>query len=204
MKTIVLASNNEGKLAEFNQVLTTYPIDVVPQKKFDISDAEETGTTFIENAIIKARHATQHAHLPAIADDSGLVIDALNGAPGIYSARYAGNHGDATANYERVLQKLQNVPQSQRQAHFHCTLVYMTSATDPEPIVVSAQWHGFILTEPYGTQGFGYDPIFFVPNYNCSAAELDSDIKNQISHRAQAIRLLLAQLAPLINETRQK
>jgi XTP/dITP diphosphohydrolase len=187
---IVIASSNPGKLQEFQQLFAQLPYEFIPQSEFNIPDADETGTTFLENALLKARHAAHLSGLPSIADDSGLIVDALNGAPGIYSARYAGEHGNAQKNYQKILAELVNIPTEKRHAHFHCCLVFVNDANDLNPIVASADWHGTILTAPQGINGFGYDPIFYVPEYNCSAAELSREIKNKISHRAQALEIL--------------
>lgn len=195
MQTIVLASSNTGKIAEFKHLLPSRKFNIVPQTEFDISDADETGTTFVENALIKARHACRHSGLPAIADDSGIVVDALNGMPGVISARFAGEQRDAKANYEKVLQQMQDFPCEQRGAHFHCTLVLLRSENDPEPIIATGSWYGSILAEPVGINGFGYDPIFYIPENDCSAAELDDARKNILSHRGQAIKRLVKQLS---------
>lgn len=191
---IVLASSNQGKIAEFQHMLDGLNIQILPQSHYQITDVEETGLTFIENAIIKARHAAHLSGLPALADDSGLVIDALNGAPGIYSARYAGQHGDFAANIQQVLHELKDVPESKRTARFVCVLTLLHSHNDPLPLIVQATWEGRILLEKSGVKGFGYDPIFWVPTHNTSAAELATEVKNQISHRAQALRSLLDKL----------
>ena len=181
---IVLASGNAGKLREFASLLAPLQLNVTPQSQFDVPEVEETGLTFIENAIIKARAAAAHTGLPALADDSGLEVDALNGEPGIYSARYSGE-GDA-GNNVKLLKALSGVPDQQRTARFQCVLVYLRHALDPTPIVCAASWEGRILNAPAGTEGFGYDPLFYVAEYGCSAAELDPAVKNKISHRAQA------------------
>lgn len=191
MEKIVLASSNKGKLVEFQRLLAPLHKHVIPQSDFKLTDAEETGLTFVENALIKARHASQQTGLPALADDSGLVVDALNGEPGIYSARYAGEHGNSAANITKLLAALDNVEQSQSTAHFHCTLVYLRHSTDPEPIIASGNWYGEITQTAHGDGGFGYDPIFYVPDFNCTAAELGPEIKNQHSHRAVAMGKLL-------------
>jgi XTP/dITP diphosphohydrolase len=183
-QTVVLASGNAGKLRELGQVLAPLGVVLTPQSKYGVPDVEETGLSFVENAIIKARAASSHTGLPAIADDSGLEVDYLNGAPGIYSARYSGE-GDS-ANNARLLHELRDVPDSLRTARFQCVLIYMRHALDPTPLVCQASWDGFILREPRGEQGFGYDPLFYVPQYQCSSAELAPDIKNRISHRARA------------------
>ncbi len=191
---IVLASNNAGKVREINQLLAEQQIEVVPQREFDIPEAEETGLTFVENAILKARHAAQLSGLPAIADDSGIEVDALKGAPGIYSARYADGAGDQ-ANNEKLLQALKDVPEAERTARFQCLMVYMRHAEDPTPIICQGTWEGRILTAPQGENGFGYDPVFLVPEEGCSSAELAPEVKNRLSHRGQALRKLLLALS---------
>ncbi|KRT53864.1 XTP/dITP diphosphatase [endosymbiont of Ridgeia piscesae] len=192
---IVLASNNAGKVREINQLLTSQHLQVVPQKAFDIPEAEETGLSFVENAILKARHAAQLSGLPAIADDSGIEVDALNGAPGIYSARFAGVGASDQENLQKLLQDLQGVPEAQRSARFRCLMVYMRHANDPTPTICQGTWEGYILSEPRGENGFGYDPVFFVPTHNCSAAELSSEVKNSLSHRGQALQKMLKELS---------
>jgi len=199
MQKIVLASNNKGKVREFGEMLSTLNMEVVPQGNFNIEDADETGLTFVENAIIKARHASAIAGLPAIADDSGLEVDFLNGAPGIYSARYSGqkNTGEGASdekNLLKLLDVLKEVPEEKRTARFQCVLVYMRHAEDPTPLICQGTWEGIITTEPHGENGFGYDPIFYVPTHNCSSAELDAEEKNKLSHRGQALKKLLAAL----------
>ena len=193
-KTIVLASSNAGKVREFNQLLGDLQLEVVPQSQFNVADADETGLTFVENAILKARNAAQHTGLPALADDSGLEVDALHGAPGIYSARYAGPNASDTENLEKLLGMLKDVPGEKRGARFQCVLVYLRHALDPTPLICQGTWEGRILTAPRGTSGFGYDPVFFVPTHACSAAELPAETKNTLSHRGQALRQLLAAL----------
>lgn len=190
---IVLASGNKGKLKEFAELLASVDIDVVPQSEFDVPDAIEDGLSFVENALIKARHAARITGLPALADDSGIEVDALNGAPGIYSARYADGQGSA-ANNAKLLAALNGVPKAQRTARFQCVIVYLRHADDPTPIICQGTWEGRILTELSGDEGFGYDPLFFVPSENASAAELDSARKNALSHRGQALRKLLKAL----------
>ncbi|GGX42939.1 RdgB/HAM1 family non-canonical purine NTP pyrophosphatase [Saccharospirillum salsuginis] len=194
MSQWVLASGNAGKLREFGRLLEPLDIEVVPQKELGVVDADETGLSFIENAILKARHAAEATGLPALADDSGLEIDALNGAPGIYSARYSaligGEHND-TANIERVLNELKDVPEAERTARFQCVLAFMRHAQDPTPLIVQRSWEGVILTQPVGEDGFGYDPIFYVPDQGCTAAELAPEVKNRLSHRGQAMAAFL-------------
>ncbi len=192
MQQIVLASNNAGKLREINQILTGLDFEVVPQAEFDIPEADETGLTFVENAILKARHAAQLSGLPAIADDSGLEVDALNGAPGIYSARYAGVGASDTDNLNKLLDALQDVPEAKRTARFQCLMVFMRHAEDPTPLICQGSWEGRILESPQGENGFGYDPVFFVPERDCSSAQLDANTKNSLSHRGKALKQLLA------------
>jgi XTP/dITP diphosphohydrolase len=187
-QTVLLASGNAGKLRELGAVLAPLGVTLKPQAEFNVPEVEETGLSFVENAIIKARAAAAHSGLPAIADDSGLEVDYLNGAPGIYSARYSGG-GDA-ANNARLLQELRDVPEAQRTARFQCVLVYMRHALDPTPLVCQASWEGAILFAPAGEHGFGYDPLFYVPEHHCSSAQLPPEIKNRISHRAKASALL--------------
>ena len=194
-KTIVLASSNAGKVREFNQLLGGLHLEVVPQSQFNVADVDETGLTFVENAILKARHAAQHTGLPALADDSGLEVDALHGAPGIYSARYAGAGASDADNLKKLLEALKDVPEQNRGARFQCVLVYLRHALDPTPLICQGTWGGRILPEPRGSSGFGYDPVFFVPTHSLSAAELSAPIKNSLSHRGQALRQLLASLA---------
>lgn len=189
---IVLATGNPGKIREIQAMLADHPI--VPQSDLSIADAEETGTTFVENAIIKARHAARHSGLPAIADDSGLVVDALDGAPGVFSARYAGPGSSDLDNLQKVLRELDGVPEAQRSARFICVLVFMQHAADPTPVIAEGVWEGKILTRPAGSNGFGYDPVFWVPTHRCASAELPPEVKNALSHRGQALRNLTAML----------
>lgn len=194
MKDIVLASSNKGKVREINQVLAGLDMVVRPQGEFSVIDAEETGLTFVENAILKARNAAQHTGLPAIADDSGLEVDALAGAPGIYSARFAGEGASDQANLEKLLDALQDTPEENRTARFQCLMVYMRHANDPTPLICQGSWEGRILTAARGSNGFGYDPVFYVPTHDCSSAELPAETKNQLSHRGQALRKLVTAL----------
>lgn len=196
-RRIVLASSNRGKLAEFNALLADSGITVVSQTSLAIDDAEETGLSFVENALLKARHATQVSGLPALADDSGLCVDHLHGAPGLYSARYAGGHGDSAANNMKLLRELDGVPAEKRGAFFICALVLLLRADDPSPLIVEGRWHGRILESPRGTQGFGYDPLFLPDGQQLSAAELDPAQKNRLSHRGQALARLREQLPAL-------
>ena len=191
---IVLASNNKGKVREIGQLLAGREIEILPQSEFNIPEVEETGLTFVENAILKARNAAAHSGLPAIADDSGLEVDALRGQPGIYSARFAGPGASDADNNARLLQELANVPDERRTARFQCLMVYMRHEKDPTPIICQGTWEGRILREPQGENGFGYDPLFFVPEKGCSAAELSAEVKNVLSHRCQALRCLVEKL----------
>jgi XTP/dITP diphosphohydrolase len=213
--SIVLASGNQGKLSELQQLLApldaTQRLNLITQTSLGISDAKETGLTFIENAIIKARHASAISGLPALADDSGLSVDALQGAPGIYSARYAEQDSAEqktsmgqtdqnpdraqrdSANNQKLLRALRDIPDAQRTARFYCVLVYLRHTSDPAPLVCQGSWQGYILHQPQGEGGFGYDPLFFVPGLNCSAAQLAPEQKNRVSHRGQAMQLLLQQ-----------
>ena len=194
IQRVVLASSNKGKVKEFSELLAGRGTVVIPQSDFAVPDADETGLTFVENAIIKARNAAAHTDLPAIADDSGLEVDFLNGAPGIYSARYAGQGGSA-ANNAKLLEALSGVETPQRGARFQCVLVYLRHTEDPTPVICQGTWEGRILSSPQGEAGFGYDPLFFVPEEGCSAAELAAERKNELSHRGQALRCLLAALS---------
>jgi len=188
--TIVLASGNQKKVAELQNLLTPLKIKVLPQSAFNIPDADETGLTFVENAIIKARHAAQLSGLPALADDSGLEVDALNGAPGVYSARFAGIPANDINNNKLLLEKLDQLPGNKRSARFQCVLVFMRHANDPIPIICHGSWEGNILVSPQGEGGFGYDPLFFVPDQGCSAAQLSVEAKSRLSHRGQAMQKL--------------
>jgi XTP/dITP diphosphohydrolase len=191
---IVLASNNPGKVREFNQLLADAEFQVLPQSDFGVPEAEETGLTFVENAILKARNAAEHTGLPAIADDSGLEVDALQGAPGIYSARYAGSGASDQENLEKLLAVLGEMPDEQRSARFQCLMVYLRHAADPTPRIFQGTWEGRILHAPQGDNGFGYDPVFFVPGEDCSSAQLSPEVKNRLSHRGQALQQLVAAL----------
>lgn len=191
MQKIVIASGNKGKLSEFKQLIVNLPINIIAQKELGVTDVEETGLTFVENAILKARHAAKITGLPAIADDSGLAVDFLNGSPGIYSARFAEPNANDKNNRLKLLTALKTVPKAQRKAKFHCVLVYMTHALDPSPIICQGTWSGEITLTEKGNNGFGYDPIFFIPELTCTAAELTLEQKNSISHRSKAVKLLL-------------
>jgi len=200
MKKIVLATGNQGKVKELANMLHNLNISVVPQSDFNVSEVAETGTTFVENAIIKARHAAKITGLPAIADDSGLAVDYLQGAPGIYSSRFAGENATDDDNMTKLLAELKDVPASQRTARFLCVLVFMRHANDPTPIICQGEWHGVISTEKSGDHGFGYDPIFYVEQQQMTSAQLPRDLKNQLSHRGKALSLLKTQLNALVSE----
>jgi XTP/dITP diphosphohydrolase len=191
---VVLASSNPGKLAEFNALLAKWQCEVVAQGDFSTPEVEETGDSFVENALLKAHAAAHHCGLPALADDSGLIVDALEGAPGINSARYAGSGASDADNNHKLLSALEGLPRSQRSARFHCALVYLRHWQDPNPIICQASWEGIILEHASGEAGFGYDPLFYVPTHDCSSAQLPPGVKNRISHRAKALQLLLAAL----------
>ncbi len=188
LQKIVLASGNPGKIREIQAMLKDHPI--VPQSAFNIADVEETGASFVENAILKARHAALHCQLPAIADDSGLVVDALNGAPGVISARYAGVGASDQDNLNKLLRELEGVPEQRRTARFICVLVFMEHAYDPCPVIAQGIWEGRILDLAVGENGFGYDPVFWVPEQGCASAELSATVKNELSHRGRALRHL--------------
>ncbi len=198
-KDWVLASNNAGKLKEFSELLAPMSISIQPQKTFGVEDAIEDGLSFIENAIIKARHASKATGLPALADDSGLEVDALDGAPGIYSARYAsmdGGEKSDTANLQKVLKEMEG--QSNRIARFHCVLAFVRHAEDPTPIIIQGTWEGSLLESPQGENGFGYDPIFWVEEHGCASAELNKDQKNALSHRGKAVRAFIEKMESLL------
>jgi XTP/dITP diphosphohydrolase len=202
MNKIVLASSNQGKLREFTQILSAKKFELVPQSTFNFVDADETGLSFVENAIIKARHASELTGLPSLADDSGIEVDALQGRPGIYSARYA-QVQDPSAdqdkeNNKKLLLELADVPEPLRTARFQCVIVFMRHAQDPTPLICQGSWEGRILSEESGVNGFGYDPLFFVPSHNCTSAELSKEIKNNLSHRGKALRELMKCWQPLL------
>lgn len=191
---IVLASGNLGKIAEIQAMLQHHDIEVISQSFFDVPDIEETGTTFIENAIIKARHAAKITGLPAIADDSGLEVDAINGQPGVYSARYAGLPSNDILNTKKLLNALDGIPEKKRSARFHCLMIFMAHATDPSPLIGQGTWEGRIAFQEAGDNGFGYDPVFYSPEHQCVSAELTATIKNRVSHRAHALNQLMPQI----------
>lgn len=194
MNKVVLASGNRGKLKELQDLLAGEGFAVFPQSDFQVGEVAETGCTFVENALIKARHACQITGLPAIADDSGIEVDALKGAPGVYSARYSGAGASDDDNNRKLLAELAKVADPERSARYHCVLVYMKHPLDPVPLIAQGSWEGSILREPSGENGFGYDPLFWVPTHQCSSAQLSKEEKNRISHRALALRELLAKL----------
>jgi XTP/dITP diphosphohydrolase len=184
---LVLATSNRGKIIEMQPLLADSHYQLITQAELGVHDAIEDGHSFVENALIKARHAAAATGLPAIADDSGLIIDALNGAPGLISAHYAGVHGDAKGNIEKVLMEMKGVPKEKRSARFYSLIVMLKHAADPQPLIAEGVWEGEILDAPRGDNGFGYDPIFYVPEHQCSSAQLTPEIKNQISHRGKAL-----------------
>lgn len=192
MKRLVLASNNPGKLREFAALLATVDFEVLPQAQFNVPEAEEPHFTFVENAIAKARHAARLTGLPALADDSGICVDALGGAPGVFSARFAGEPKSDARNNEKLIADLAGQPN--RRAHYYCILVFVRHADDPQPIIAEGEWHGEIIDTPRGENGFGYDPYFWLPEFGCTGAELPSDKKNEISHRGKALAVLIGKL----------
>ncbi|WP_100550814.1 XTP/dITP diphosphatase [Caedibacter taeniospiralis] len=194
MKQIVFASSNKGKIKEVSEILAPLGFEVIPQTEFRVPDADETGLSFIENAILKARHCSHFTKLPALADDSGLCVDALNGAPGIYSARFSGEHGNDESNIDKLLNEMQGIAEAERQAHFQCVLALVMHEYDPMPIIAEGRVDGNITHERQGKNGFGYNPVFLLPEYNLTMAEVDNNIKNTISHRARALDKLKARL----------
>lgn len=190
MQILVLASGNAGKLREFNDLLGGLGFDVKAQSEYNVPEAIEDGLSFVENAIIKARNACKVSGLPSLSDDSGIEVDALNGAPGIYSARYAGSDANDSSNNAALLKALKDIPKAERTARYQCVLVFMQHAEDPTPLIFQGSWEGEILTAPIGDGGFGYDPIFWVPSHNMAAAQLEKTVKNKISHRGKALQLL--------------
>lgn len=196
MQKLVLASSNKGKITELSALLLPYQLQIVPQQELGVSDADETGLTFIENAIIKARHASLVTGLPAIADDSGLAVNALGGEPGIYSARYSGEAATDSNNISKLLHEMHGIPANERSAQFHCVLVYLRHASDPTPLVCHGIWQGKISETVRGNGGFGYDPVFIPTGHSVSAAELSKEQKASLSHRGQALRQLIALLKP--------
>ncbi len=194
MKRIVLASGNAGKIRELTELLGPIGLEVVPQSHWQVEECEETGLTFVENAILKARNAARHTGLPALADDSGIEVDYLQGQPGIYSARYSGPEGDDRQNNEKLLAALHDVPPERRTARFRCVMAFLAHADDPSPILAEGTWEGLVASEPAGGGGFGYDPIFYLPEFGCTSAELPDAEKNRLSHRGQAVRSMAERL----------
>lgn len=190
IENIVLASGNAGKVREINKLFSGTGIEIVPQSEFDVPEAPETGTTFVENAIIKARHAAELTGLPAISDDSGIEVDALDSRPGVYSARYAGDGCNDLDNNNKMLAELHGIPEAERTARYQCLIVFMRSHTDPVPLITQASWEGRILEAPEGDGGFGYDPIFYIPSQKCSGGNLPLEVKNTMSHRAVALKAM--------------
>ena len=193
-RQIVLASGNPGKVREIGELLADTDIAIVAQSEFNVPEAEETGLTFVENAILKARNACEHTGLPAIADDSGLEVDALRGAPGIYSARYAGKGASDEANLQKLLADMKDVPEASRTARFQCVMVYLEHALDPTPLICQGTWEGQIQLEPAGENGFGYDPVFLVPEFGITSAQMAPEQKNRLSHRSKALSELVEAL----------
>ncbi|MGH6636789.1 MAG: RdgB/HAM1 family non-canonical purine NTP pyrophosphatase [Gammaproteobacteria bacterium] len=191
---VVVASSNPGKLREITAILAPLQWSVRPQLEFSVAEAPETGLTFVENALLKARNASAVCGLPAIADDSGIEVDALGGAPGIHSARYAGKEACDRENLEKLIREMAGVPWEQRRCRFHCLMIYLRYPEDPTPLITHGVWEGMLLFEAQGQNGFGYDPLFHVPAYGCSSADLDPAVKDRISHRAQALHELVAKL----------
>ena len=194
MSRVVFASNNPGKVREVAELLSDSGLEIVPQSEYLVPSPEETGLTFVENALLKARHASEHTSLPAIADDSGLEVDALDGEPGIHSARFAGENATDADNNSLLLGELAGLPEAERTARFQCLMVYVRHPHDPTPVICQGTWEGRILTSPRGSNGFGYDPLFFIPELGKTSAELDSATKNRLSHRGQALRKLVEAL----------
>lgn len=199
---VVLASANPGKLRELTALLSGLHLEVLPQSRFEVPDVRETGLSFVENAIIKARNAAVHTGLPAIADDSGITVDVLGGAPGIYSARFAGEGATDEENLQLLVDRVGEFNEEKPAARFQCVMVYMRHAEDAMPVIAYGTWHGYIVTPPRGSNGFGYDPVFFVPDHGCTSAELEPGVKNSVSHRGQAMQSLLGQLAALASDGR--
>lgn len=200
IQKVVLATGNSGKVKEFTALLANFPVQIVPQSEYNLAEAAETGTTFVENAIIKARHAAQLTGLPAIADDSGLAVDALDGKPGVHSSRYAGENASDSDNVDKLLIALEGMAAAQRKARFLCVIVYMESADDPTPLICQGEWHGAISENASGQGGFGYDPVFWPNNFDKTAAQLPAEVKNSVSHRATAMSLLMEKLTAKFDE----
>lgn len=195
MKKLVLASGNAGKLRELSALMHDFGYELQAQSEYNVPEAAETGTTFVENAIIKARNAAEHTGLPALADDSGIEVDALQGAPGVYSARFAGANATDAANNALLVEKLKDIPEEERTARYRAVIVYMRHAGDPSPIICEGSWEGLIQLEASGNGGFGYDPYFYLPTHGCTSANLSAEEKNRLSHRGQALQQLRARLS---------
>jgi len=191
---VVLATSNQGKLREFERLFSNSGLEIQPQSKFNIPDAIEDGLSFVENALIKARHASRLSGLPAIADDSGLEVDHLKGAPGIYSSRFAGDNSTDEENISKLLLALDGIHPSDRSARFQCIIVLIEHANDPTPVIAQGCWEGSVAIQPKGSHGFGYDPIFYLPKFECTSAELEHEVKNRISHRSKAMKELINKL----------
>ena len=191
---IVLASGNLDKVREINALLSNTSYEIVPQSKFNVVEADETGTTFLENALIKARNAAQHTKYPVIADDSGIEVDALNGKPGIFSSRYAGPNASDRDNLNKLIKNIKGLDPKDCHARFICSMVFLENMNEKDPIVVEGVWEGYVVANPRGKNGFGYDPIFYIPSLSCTSAELSDDKKNELSHRGQALRLLIKKI----------
>ena len=194
MHRIILATGNLNKVREISASLEGSSIEIMPQSMFNVPDADETGTTFVENAIVKARNCAAHTGEAAMADDSGIGVDALGGAPGVHSARYSGEHANDEKNTALLLRNMEDVPDGKRTARYWCVMVYMRSASDPTPIICQASWEGIIIREKRGTNGFGYDPVFLIPELGKTAAEVSLEVKNSMSHRAKAIKMMTERL----------
>jgi XTP/dITP diphosphohydrolase len=192
---LVLASSNHGKLVEMREILAGLDVQLIAQGDLGVGDADETASTFVENALLKARHAARASGLPALGDDSGICVDELGGAPGLYSARYSGTHGDAQGNIAKLLDALRGLPEVRRTANFYCVIVVLRSADDPAPLIAEGRWHGRILDAPRGSGGFGYDPVFYDPVLGAGAAELEAAVKHRVSHRGQALARMRELLA---------
>ncbi len=194
-RTVVLASNNPGKIREIGQMLAPTGIELLSQAEFDVPEVEETGLSFAENALIKARHAASYCPHPVIADDSGIAVAALHGQPGIYSARYAGPGASDQQNLDKLIAEIKRLPETRRQVQFVCLMVCLRHPADPVPLIAEGIWEGIALAETRGDNGFGYDPMFFLPDYGCTSAELEPEVKNRLSHRGQALRKLIDLMA---------
>ena len=194
IKKIVLASGNLNKVREINALLSNTSYEIIPQSEFNVIEADETGTTFLENALIKARNAAQHTKYPVIADDSGIEVDALDGKPGVFSSRYAGPNASDKDNLNKLIKNIKGLDPKDCHARFICSMVFLENMNEKDPIVVEGVWKGYVVVNPCGKNGFGYDPIFYIPSLGCTSAELSDDKKNELSHRGQALRLLIQRI----------